>query len=338
MGADLKITFVIPVLNGEEHLSRCLRSIRAQAYPAALVEIIVVDGGSTDESVPIALEYRARVIPNPKRLAEYGVQAGVRRSEGDIIVVFAADNELHSTGWIDTAVNTFAKYPECAAVWGPLKSGPEDEPINRYFELIQSDPMTFFMNKNMKGYLKGCGPEAPGASLLFRVDPSRPLVWGANGLALRRSFISSIWAGEGYLGDNDAFQKMVEEGHNLVAYIPGHITYHHHVGRVGDWLRKWKRNFVSHFLSNLETRNTNWVFVRGFRLKLILWVAYSLFPPASLLHALYLSARDKNIHWLYHPLLSFLQTIVYAYFIAVTPVGRSAIMKIAKGRALGAAA
>lgn len=331
----LTVTFLVPVLNGEAFLERCLGSIRAQDYPQDSVEIIIADAGSTDSSLRIAMKHGAKVIPNPKRLAEYGLQAGMKEAAGDIVVVFAADNELPSREWIRTVAKTFADFHECSAVWGPLRSGPGDPHINRYFQLIQSDPMTFFMNSNIRTYLRTTGLQASDQTFLFRVDPGRPLVWGANGLAVRRSFVKGIWEQDGYLGDNDAFQKMIEEGHDLVAYIPHHATYHHHVRRVGECVKKWKRNFVLHFLSNLDTRNTNWVFVKDFRAKLILWVAYSLFPPASIVHALYLSARDRDLHWLYHPLLSFLQTLVYAYFMATTPRGRDTIFRIARGRAAG---
>lgn len=327
----MKVSFIIPVLDAERHIRRCLGSIRAQAYPQALVEIIVLDGGCKDRTVEIAKEFEASVYPNPGKLAEYGVQAGVAKATGDIVVVFAADNELASREWIHAAVKAFEDSPGCAAVWGPLCSGPDDPPINRYFALIQSDPMTFFMNKNLFHYLGHKDTEWKRDRFVFRVDPKRPLVWGANGLALKRELIAPVWAQAGYLGDNDAFQHMIERGHNEVAYIPALTTYHHHVGEVKDWIRKWKRNFSQHFLDKLETRNTNWVFVENFRARLVLWLLYSTNPFISGPHSIYLSLRDKTPLWAYHPLLCFLQTFVYAYLMVMTPKGRKTILKIARG-------
>lgn len=327
----LKVSFIIPVLNASRHLGTCLKSIRAQAYPQEHVEVIAADGGSTDDTVEIAKSYGAVVVQNPNKLAEYGLQVGIAHATGDLIVIFAADNELASGGWLQTAADAFTQDAGCSALWGPLKSGASDPPVNRYFELIQSDPMTYFMNKNMKYYLNDGKTEYKNGRFIFRVDPKRPLAWGANGLTLRRDLIVHIWAQKGYLGDNDAFQRMVEQGNGKVAYIPELITYHHHVGTVRDFVRKWRRNYVAHFLGNIETRNTNWVFVDNFKAKLILWLLYSTNPFVSGAHALYMAVRDRNPYWAYHPLLCLLQTSVYAYFTLATPKGRSTILRIAKG-------
>lgn len=330
--SPLKISFIIPVLNAQRHIQRCLKSIRAQDYPQELVEIVVLDAGCSDSTIDIAKKFGAKVYPNPKMLAEYGLQVGIKNSTGDLLVIFAADNELATTGWLKTASAPFIEDAGCAAVWGALRSGDEDPPLNRYFELIQSDPMTFFMNRNLERYLSDAKTVVSGNRYFFRVDPKRPLVWGANGLVLRKEFVAHIWTQEGYLGDNDAFQRMVEEGRDMVAYIPGLVTYHHHVGAIGDWIGKWKRNFLKHFLDKLETRNTNWVFAGNFRSRLALWLLYSTVPLISGAHALYLGVRDRNRFWAYHPVLCFLQTSVYAYFIVATPKGRETILRIARGR------
>ncbi len=327
----LKVSFIIPVLNAERHLDRCLKSIRMQEYPAEAIEIIILDGGCTDSTLEIAGKFHSRVYPNPGRLAEYGLQVGIRQAEGELIVIFAADNELYSPSWVKTAVGAFADDPWCAAVWGPLKSGDEDPPLNRYFELIQSDPMTFFMNRNLSYYLEDARTMEDGGRYYFRVDPKKPLVWGANGLTLKKNLVAPIWMQPGYLGDNDAFQRMIENGHDRVAYIPSLITYHHHVGAIKDWISKWRRNFLQHFLDKLETRNTNWVFVEDFRTRLFYWLIYSSNPVISGTHALYMGIRDRNIFWAYHPLLCFLQTFVYSYMVVTTPKGRKTIRRIASG-------
>lgn len=328
---DPVISFIIPVLNAERHLHTCLRSIRAQDYPAGSVEIIVLDGGSTDSTVEIAWIYGAKVLPNPRRLAEYGLQVGIGAATGGFVTIFAADNELSGRDWIRRALGVFEAKLECAAVWGPLRSGPDDPPVNKYFELIQSDPMTHFMNKNISRYLKAEATIRRDDAFFFKVDPKRPLVWGANGLTMRRDLVAHIWAREGYLGDNDAFQQMIEEGNSMVAYIPGLTTYHHHVGAVGDFVRKWKRNFSNHFLDKIETRNTNWVFTEDFRKRLVFWLIYSTNPVISGAHALLMALRDRNLYWVYHPLLCMLQTYVYAWIMVATPKGRQMALRVVRG-------
>ncbi|MCB0162650.1 MAG: glycosyltransferase family 2 protein [Anaerolineae bacterium] len=55
-------SIIVPVYNGAETLDCCLSALVAQAYSPELYEIIVVDDGSTDDSVRIAQRYPVRLI------------------------------------------------------------------------------------------------------------------------------------------------------------------------------------------------------------------------------------------------------------------------------------
>ncbi|MFH0779076.1 MAG: glycosyltransferase, partial [Candidatus Eisenbacteria bacterium] len=48
-----KVTVVVPVRNEEANIGRCLKALLSQDYPGEKLEIIVVDGMSTDGSVDI---------------------------------------------------------------------------------------------------------------------------------------------------------------------------------------------------------------------------------------------------------------------------------------------
>lgn len=327
----LSISFIIPTYNAAGHIERCLKSIRGQDYPQEQVEVIISDGGSTDKTLDIANRYNCRIYHNPKRLAEYGLQSGVINASGELLVPFAADNELIGADWLRRITGIFSKYEDISAVWGRLASGIKDRSLNKYFELIQSDPLSWFLNKNLEKYL--ARPEIrEGDCFIFRVKPNLPLVWGANGLVYKKERIKSIWEQKGYLGDNDAFHYMVSQGNNRVAYLDRPHVYHHHVITLLDWVKKWKRNYRLHFLANLKTRNISWVFVPDFNLKLALWVVYSLCPLLSGLHAFTLIVRNRNRYWVYHPLASFLQTAAYGYITLTTKNGRGLLNSIVFGR------
>ena len=70
--ADLAptVTVALPVLDEERHLQAALASIAAQTYPF-IMEVLVVDGGSSDQTREIARSYAGlpvRVLDNPKRI------------------------------------------------------------------------------------------------------------------------------------------------------------------------------------------------------------------------------------------------------------------------------
>ena len=317
------ISFLIPTYNAGRHLERCLKSIRGQDYPRDKIKVFIADGGSSDNTLDIAARYGCAILNNPLRLAEYGLKLGMQAASSEFLVPFAADNELVGRDWVKKVVDTFNKDETISAVWGKLVSGQDDPPLNKYFELIQSDPLNWFLNHNLDRYRMEAGVKAGDAGyFIMSVDPRRPLVWGANGLVYRADKIKRIWEHDGYLGDNDAFQSMVEKGDNKVAYFSEPFVYHHHVATINDWIKKWKRNYRLHFLDKLKTRNLNWVFLPGFNQRILLWIVYSLCPLFSGAQACYLAIRQKKIYWLYHPVASLVQTCVYIQITLTAKEGR----------------
>jgi glycosyltransferase involved in cell wall biosynthesis len=317
-------TVVIPTYNSGARLSRCLDTICSQDYPREKVQLVVADGGSSDDTVEVARSYGAQVVNNPDRLAEYGVKAGMAFASKVLVIVFADDNGLVEGDWLSTVEAVFTANPDMSAFWCRLAAAHEDPPINHYFARIQSEPLSFFVNRYLSGYLKDSQTRRIAARRYqaFEARPDRPLVWGANGLVFRTAVIKPIWDVPGYLGDNDAFQVMLEQGHRAVGYSSDLHVYHHHVESLAQWRSKWKRNFSRHFLSKRDTRNLNWLYVPRFKLKLALWTLYSLVPLFSGLDALRLAVRDRDWHWIYHPPASFLQAETYLEILLLSAEGR----------------
>ena len=52
------VSIILPVYNAQSHLARCLSSIRAQTYQN--LEIIVLNDGSKDQSLPVCEEFRKK--------------------------------------------------------------------------------------------------------------------------------------------------------------------------------------------------------------------------------------------------------------------------------------
>lgn len=85
------VSIIVPVLNEAADIVetlRCLVSLRERG-----AEIIVVDGGSTDETVGLAQEYADRVLSAPRGRAAQ-MNAGAWAARGDILVFLHADTLL----------------------------------------------------------------------------------------------------------------------------------------------------------------------------------------------------------------------------------------------------
>lgn len=80
------VTVVVPTLDEQETLPQLLRSIDAQTYPW-IVEVLVVDGGSSDATVPIARAHPGvRVLENLDRIQSSALNRGLAVARGEVVV------------------------------------------------------------------------------------------------------------------------------------------------------------------------------------------------------------------------------------------------------------
>ncbi|MDD4766344.1 MAG: glycosyltransferase family 2 protein [Desulfotomaculaceae bacterium] len=86
-----KITVLLCTLNEEKNLPYVLPRL-----PKGIDEILIVDGGSTDNTVEVAKKLcpSARVVFQPGKGKGDALRYGIRRARGDIIVMFDADGSM----------------------------------------------------------------------------------------------------------------------------------------------------------------------------------------------------------------------------------------------------
>ncbi len=100
------VTVLVPARNEEVHLGDCLDSILAQTYTN--LDVVVVDGASTDKTADIVREYaardpRVRLASNPAAITPVSLNVGLREAKGKWLVRVDA----HSTvppEYVDIAV------------------------------------------------------------------------------------------------------------------------------------------------------------------------------------------------------------------------------------------
>lgn len=91
-GSAPLVSVVVPTMNSSRWLSRCLGSIRAQTYRN--IELIVVDGGSNDDTVAVASVLADRVLVRSGGERCVQVNFGVAQSSGDFVYKVDSDFEL----------------------------------------------------------------------------------------------------------------------------------------------------------------------------------------------------------------------------------------------------
>ena len=85
------ISIICPVYNEEKYIGACIESICQQDFPQKCMEVLFVDGMSTDKTREIIKEYLQsypflRVIDNPKKIVPFAMNLGIAEAKGDIII------------------------------------------------------------------------------------------------------------------------------------------------------------------------------------------------------------------------------------------------------------
>ena len=104
----MKATIVIPNINGKGWLRDSIESVYAQTEQD--FELIVVDNGSTDESLEQARGYCTRenftLIENGRNTGfSHAVNQGIRRAKGEYVVLFNND-AFAEPGWLAALIRT----------------------------------------------------------------------------------------------------------------------------------------------------------------------------------------------------------------------------------------
>ncbi len=115
------ISIVVPNLNSGSTLEATLQSLFNQDYPN--LEILVVDGGSTDNSLEIIHRYRDRLawwISEKDTGQSNAINKGFARSRGEIINWLCSD-DLLTSGALRLVGSHFAENPGADILFGSCK-------------------------------------------------------------------------------------------------------------------------------------------------------------------------------------------------------------------------
>src|SRR5947209_11032880 len=114
----MKLSIVIPAFNEENYIGQTLESILKNA-PPELLEIIVVNNASTDNTAQIASRFeKVRVVNEPLKGLTRARQAGLLAAQGDILAYIDADS-LVPQNWFSQLKKEFSQDPELIALSGP---------------------------------------------------------------------------------------------------------------------------------------------------------------------------------------------------------------------------
>lgn len=112
------ISIVVPTYNHAPYIEETLRSILLQGYPS--LELIVIDGGSTDGSVEIIRKYEPWItcwVSEKDRGQTHAINKGMAKATGQIRAYLNSD-DIYLPGTLQAVAEYSLTHPEADLIYG----------------------------------------------------------------------------------------------------------------------------------------------------------------------------------------------------------------------------
>ncbi|MBU1071069.1 glycosyltransferase family 2 protein [Patescibacteria group bacterium] len=313
------ISIIIPTLNSATTLSKCLSSITSQNYPKNKLEILVIDGGSTDTTLKIAKKHHAKILKNPLKTGEAGKAVGLKKARHQLIAFIDSDNILPTKNWLKTMTVPFKDTQIIATEPNSFTYRPQDPALTRYFAMLgANDPLCIFLgNYDRQSQLTNRWtnlkfPQQNFPTYLKIKFNHLPLpTIGANGTIIRHNTLKTLNI-KNYYFDNDIFSKLLnKQKHFYFAKVKTGII-HLYAGNFKSFLNKQLRriNDYSFHLSQNQ-RSTN--LKEQYLPKILLFQLQCLLVFPILYQTIEGFIKKPDPAWLIHPLAVYSTWFIYLY-------------------------
>jgi GT2 family glycosyltransferase len=246
------VSIVIPNFNGRFILEDCLESIDKSSQKPK--EIIVVDNGSTDDSLLfLKLNYqKVKVIKNTKNLGfAAAVNQGVKKSSSNWVAVVNNDVVLDKN-WLKEIQKGITKYKQ--------------ENVGCFCGLVFDKAGKKIEGQGLEYHIYGKAGNIGNGTKFQKLNDKENYVFGSSGAAAvynKKALSKAGWFDNNffaYLEDVDLSLRLQANGFKTV-FLPKAVSFH-------------KGGATSHQMGNLRERKTfeNWfyIFIKSYPLKVIL--------------------------------------------------------------------
>jgi len=321
---NIKITIIMPTYNSERTLERALLSVRKQTIDQNMIEILVIDGGSTDKTVHIAQKHGAIVLKNPERIPETAKRIGFAYAHGEYIIMQDSDEVWCSAEQLKNRLNFFAENQDVfCLITDKLIPGKGCGLSCAYLNIV-SDPFGYIIYRN-----KNSCVEQNRRYLFRKSEHGNVYQYHANDIAPIGDgccTMISLKKARELFGDRvtsqefatSIFIQMVNSTHK-VGIIPNDNIIHYSTASFRGYLKKLR--FRIHInLNDVEKSgyNSRARYSKKLRNRKLLFVLYSFSVIGPVLDSIRLSVLYRRPSFLLH--------FVYTYYICMV-AGIEIIMK-----------
>jgi len=148
------VSIVIRTLNEQLHLAELLKGIRSQVTDGFDIESVIVDSGSTDDTLAIAERFGCRITNIDKQDFTFGrsLNVGCEFADGEILVFVSGHCIPSSDQWLLELVRPLregvAQYTYGRQIGRDTTKFSELKIFDKYFGLISKIPQNGFFSNN----------------------------------------------------------------------------------------------------------------------------------------------------------------------------------------------
>lgn len=307
------ISIIIPAYNSEKTLMDCLDSIVKQDYPKNKLEIITIDGGSSDTTLEICKEYNVdKILTNSFRIEEKGRAIGIDNAKNEILGFIDADNVLPNRNFLKRIIEPFSDPRIVGSEPLFYDSREKDNVFTKYVSLIGGDdPIAiYFGNYDRFCYFKNKWTDAPvnirketKKYIVVNLDEKIIPPMGANGFFARKNILRQI-SYNPFL-HTDIIYKLIKAGYNDFAKVK--IGIIHLQGGIKPFVLKKKRRVHRLLRGELPRKYS---FKRS-KVKILRYTLYSMMIFPLFIDVFAGIRKNPNRVWFIHIIICPIIALVY---------------------------
>jgi glycosyltransferase involved in cell wall biosynthesis len=325
-----KISVNIAVYNDAENLRRCLTSVYSQEYPN--LEVLVVDGGSTDATIDVARQTPATILFNERRDGASGRTLGLLKATGDFHIYLDADMELGCEHWFHRMVHPMLVEKQIAGSFTRFISRRTDTPLNRFlsYNEFQLDPMLRFLSTRLDRTFARTNADYSVCRFLPNSVPVVGVIMFR--MPIIKKFFSQFTSKSDWIwSDVDFAVQCANEGKEL-AYVPKAGIYHTGWDRLSTYFRKKRRDVTKTYIPTSGHRLATYANLGepGGFFKVVGWVVFANLVIPGVVIGIVDSLNKRDTACMYYPVLTTLGTDYILGLFLTRKDGREVLLESAR--------
>ena len=313
------ISVIIPTLNCDKFLNICLDSIIIQDYPKELIEILIIDGGSIDNTIEVVKKYTDKIYNNPLKTGEAGKAIGVKNAKNELIALIDSDNLLPDKNWLRQMVEPFYDEEIIGSEPWEFTYRKNDEFIDRYCALIgMNDPLCYFLgNYDRLDTLTGRWTSLPvkqeekNGWIKVTLQPLVIPTIGANGTLNRRQILVKSKLVGDYLFDIDIIAQLASKKLVKFAKVKTSIIHLYCGSDIKKFIRKQKRRIKDYlYYQKIGVRKYPWQKQNKVGLLKFIFSCVAIIP--LIWQAIKGYLKKPDLAWFFHPVACCVTLVIYA--------------------------